>query len=83
MWLVILFGAIGAVALFEGAVIVGLMFAAGAADENPATVDLEDADVYAIDSAGRAYEAVAVTPCGRCRQTLPTDHQCTGQAVGA
>ncbi|MGH3377910.1 MAG: hypothetical protein ACRDP6_24570 [Actinoallomurus sp.] len=37
--------------------------------------------VCAIDSAGRPYEAVPVEPCGECGQTLPVDHECTGQAV--
>lgn len=41
----------------------------------------DPAAVYAIDSAGRPYEAVPVKPCGRCGQTLPADHQCTGQAA--
>lgn len=33
--------------------------------------------VFAIDSAGRAYEAVAVKDCDTCGQALPTDHRCT------
>jgi hypothetical protein len=42
-----------------------------------------DRAAYAIDSTGRAYEAVPVEPCGGCGQTLPADHQCTGREMAS
>lgn len=81
IWLWILLGIIAAVALFEGAIVVVLLYAADAENHDPATVDLEDAPVYAIDSAGKAYEAVAVKDCDTCGQALPTDHRCTAGAA--
>jgi hypothetical protein len=91
IWLLALFGGLCVIALIEGAVIVGLLFAAGAERQDPTTVDLdgvtpfhtsEPVPAWLVGSeAGTRAVGVRVEACGRCRQTLPADHQCTGRAA--